>query len=104
MEQKRLDDLSRAVGEARTRRGALLVLVGALAAPVLVLRRPQEVSAGLPIVGCKPPGKKCNKDQRCCTGRCKQNRCQCNPKGRPCWDPLEGALCCSGRCSRGKCQ
>ncbi len=104
MEGTRFEALSRAVGEARTRRGAVGALLGALAAPVLALRRPEEASAGIPIVGCKPFGKKCDKDQRCCTGRCQKRRCQCSKKGRPCWQPLEGAMCCSQRCHNGKCQ
>lgn len=101
MDGKRLDALSRAVGNAATRRGVLAVLGGALLGGAL--GRAEEVDAGIPIVNCKPPGKQCKKRQTCCTGRCKKGRCQCSAKGRPCWQPLEGALCCSGRCHNGKC-
>jgi hypothetical protein len=68
------------------------------------LLSPQEARAGIPIVNCKIPGQQCDKDQKCCTGRClKRGRCGCSRKGKPCWSPLEGALCCSGRCAQGKC-
>ncbi len=104
MDVKRLDALSRRVGAATNRRQGITAVGAALLAPMLLaLRRPEEASAGIPIVGCKPFGKKCDKDQRCCTGRCKKRRCQCSPKGRPCWQPLEGAMCCSQRCHNGRC-
>lgn len=102
MDGKRLDALSRAVGSAASRRGVLAVLGGALLGGS-ALRTPEDAEAGIPIVNCKPPGKKCDDNQRCCSGRCKKRRCTCSKKGRPCWQPLEGALCCSQRCHNGKC-
>ena len=101
MDPKRFEALSRRVGAAASRRAALAAVVGAVAAPLL--GRPEEATAGIPIVHCKPPGKKCDKDQKCCSGRCRRKRCGCSKKGRPCWQPLEGALCCSQRCHKGKC-
>lgn len=103
MDGKRLDALSRAVGAARDRRGMLGALAGVALGGLALSARPEEAEAGLPIVGCKPPGKKCDSNQRCCSGRCKKRRCVCSKKGRPCWQPLEGALCCSQRCHNGKC-
>jgi hypothetical protein len=103
MDARRFEALSRAVGHARDRRAVLGVLAGALLGGAVLVRQEQPVEAGLPIVGCKPPGKKCKKKQDCCSGRCKNKRCQCSAKGRACWNPLEGALCCSGRCHDGKC-
>jgi hypothetical protein len=94
--------LSRRVGAARTRRAAAKALVGALAAPLL-LRLGQEEAAGVPIVNCKAPGKRCSSDERCCTGNCKRGICTCAKKGHQCWAPLEGSLCCSQRCANGKC-
>ena len=102
MDPKRFEALSRRVGAAASRRAALAAVIGAVAAPLLGLGG-EEAAAGLPIVRCKPPGKKCDKDQKCCSGRCRRKRCGCSKKGRPCWQPLEGALCCSQKCRNGKC-
>ena len=103
MEATRFEALSRRIGAAAGRRAALRALVAALAAPLLGRPGVEDAAAGLPIVNCKPPGKKCDKNQKCCSGRCKKGRCSCSKKGRPCWAPLEGALCCSQRCKGGKC-
>lgn len=103
MDSRRFEALSRRVGEAADRRAAVRALAAALAAPVLGRLGAEETAAGVPIANCKVPGKKCDKNQKCCSGRCKKNRCTCSKKGRPCWTPLEGALCCSQRCNNGKC-
>lgn len=104
MDARRFEALTRAVGQVGTRRAVLGVLAGSAVGIGLGLSQEQEASAGIPIVNCKIPGQKCDKDQRCCTGRCtKKNRCGCSRKGKICWSPLEGALCCSGRCAQGKC-
>ena len=102
MDPRRFEGLSRRVGAARSRREALGVLAAALAGAAVFLPA-EEAAAGLPIVGCKPPGKKCDTNRKCCSGRCRRGHCLCSKKGRPCWEPLEGALCCSQRCSNGKC-
>lgn len=102
MDAERFGALTRRVGAAATRRAALAALVtGVLGGAVLTS---DEAEAGIPIVNCKIPGKGCRKNQSCCSGRCRKGRCKCSAKGRPCWDPLEGALCCSGRCQNGTCQ
>ena len=104
MDPRRFEALTRQIATASSRRSAAKVLTGALVAPVLVHLGREEAKAGLPIVHCKPPGKKCDNDQRCCSGRCKKRLCLCNKKGQACWSPLEGALCCSGHCDKGKCR
>ena len=103
MEAKRFEELSRRVGDAATRRGAVKVLAGALLGSALLGQTLKPAEAQLPIVNCRPPGQKCRKDKQCCTTRCKNRLCQCAPNGSPCWAPLEGALCCSQRCRGGKC-
>lgn len=103
MDPTQFERLAKRVGEAGSRRGAVKALAATLAAPLMHGFQQQEAEAGLPIVNCKPPGKKCNRNQKCCSGRCKKGRCSCSKKGRNCWAPLEGALCCSGRCHSGKC-
>jgi hypothetical protein len=103
MDPRRFEAITRRVAEAGSRRGALKALAGALAAPVLVAVRGEDAAAGIPIVNCKAPGKSCDKNQKCCSGRCRRGRCGCSKKGRPCWAPLEGALCCSQKCQSGKC-
>ena len=102
MDPKRFEDLSRRVGAAANRRAALAALAVAVAAPILGLLG-EEAAAGIPIVNCKVPGKRCDKDQKCCSGNCRKGVCSCVKKGGACWAPLEGALCCSQRCSQGKC-
>jgi hypothetical protein len=103
MDPRRFEDITRRVAAAGSRRAAVQVLAAALAAPLVIARRGEEAAAGLPIVHCKPPGKRCNKNQRCCSGNCRKGICTCAKRGRQCWNPLEGALCCSQRCSNGKC-
>jgi hypothetical protein len=103
MDPRRFEDLTRRISRATDRRGAVKVVVAAIAAPVLVGLGRQEAEAGIPIVNCKPPGKRCDSDKKCCTGNCRKNICTCQKKGQACWAPLEGALCCSRRCSQGKC-
>jgi hypothetical protein len=103
MDPSRFEELTRRIGAASSRRAAAKVLAGVLAAPALVRLGAEEAEAGLPIVNCKAPGKKCSSNGRCCSGRCKKGRCICLKKGRACWTPLEGALCCSQRCQGGKC-
>ena len=105
MDQARFEELSRRVGTAPSRRATLRILAAALVAPAAVGGVGlQEATAGIPILGCKVPGKKCDSDQRCCSGRCKKRICLCKKKGQACWNPLEGALCCSGHCDNGKCR
>jgi hypothetical protein len=104
MDHSRFEELSRRVGEAGSRRAALTALAAGLAGPLLLGLRGEEAAAGLPIVHCKPPGKRCNKDKKCCSGNCRRGICTCAKRGRQCWEPLEGALCCSQRCKKGKCK
>jgi hypothetical protein len=103
MDGKRFEELSRQVAEAGSRRAAVRVVAASLLAPALTLGRREEAAAGIPIFNCKPPGKRCDKDKKCCSGNCRKRVCSCSKKGRPCWAPLEGALCCSQRCRNGKC-
>jgi hypothetical protein len=104
MDPKRFEDLARRISRASDRRTAVKAVIGALAAPVLIGLGRQEAEAGIPIVNCKPPGKRCDSDKKCCGGNCRKGICTCATKGHQCWAPLEGALCCSGRCSGGRCQ
>lgn len=101
MDPRRFEELSRRVAAAASRRAALAAAL--LSVPALLGLGSEEAAAGIPIVHCKPPGKRCNKDQRCCTGNCRKKICTCAKKGHQCWAPLEGAMCCSQRCANGKC-
>lgn len=108
MEARRFEELSRRVGAAGSRRAALGVLGGALATRLGLGRDTagaEDLGAeGVPILHCKLPGKKCNKNRKCCSERCVKRRCSCKKKGQSCWEPLRGGLCCSGRCKKGKCK
>ena len=103
MDPQRFAALTRRVSQATDRRAAVKAVVAAVAAPVLVGLGRQEAAAGLPIVNCKQPGKRCDTDKKCCSGNCRKGICTCKKKGQDCWAPLEGALCCSQRCASGKC-
>ena len=103
MDARRFENLSRLIAEAGSRRTALKVCVATLAAPLLHGLHGDNAAAGLPIVNCKPPGKRCDDDKKCCSGNCRKGICTCKKRGQDCWAPLEGALCCSQRCSSGKC-
>jgi hypothetical protein len=127
MDQQRFEELSRRVGTAATRRGALKVLAGGVAAGAFALLRPGRGAAEeiklpetLPIVHCKVTLQPCHNDLVCCSGHCKKNLtaevgdlppvdlegvCDCRPRGATCYVLLEGAFCCSGRCGAdAKCQ
>ena len=80
MDERRFEDLSRQVGAAATRRGALKALVGGMASLVVGLRRPGHGSAEeielpttIPIAHCRPQLVKCHDDRQCCSGTCKKN-------------------------------
>lgn len=109
MDANRFSALSRRMGAAPSRRAAIGILATGITGALLARQGTEEAEAGIPIVNCQIPGKRCkgkNKkgNQKCCSGRCRGGRCMCSRKGRACWSPLEGALCCSGRCQNGVCQ
>lgn len=77
------------------------------------------VAAGLSIAGCvepielRPdldaaptcvaPGGTCSADEICCSGACREGRCEagaCRPAGEPCGS---GRQCCTGQCEDGFC-
>ena len=103
MDPRRFEELSRRVGEASSRRSAAKAIAAVLAAPVLLGIRGEVAEAGIPIVNCRLPGKGCDKNKKCCSGRCVNGSCSCRKRGQQCWAPLEGALCCSQRCNKGRC-
>jgi hypothetical protein len=82
MDSKEFEALSRRVGTATTRRGALKVLAGGVGASVLALLRANAGEAqvdlenlphNLPIVHCKVTLQKCQNDRACCSGFCRKN-------------------------------
>lgn len=108
MDPKRVDELSRRVSAASSRRAALTMLAGSLAAAIGLGRAeavPEVAARGIPIIHCKLPGARCRgsgSDNRCCSRVCKDGVCGCKPKGRSCFDN-GGQLCCSGKCNHGRC-
>ena len=133
MDPQQFGVLSRRVGTAATRRGALKVLAGGIAASALAVLRPGRGAAteitlphNLPIVHCRVTLQTCHDDGQCCSGICKKNTltaevktpndgtlppidlegvCDCRPRGDTCYVLLEGAFCCSGRCGAdAKCE
>jgi hypothetical protein len=81
MDSRQFEVLSRRVGAAATRRGALKVLAGGLSASVLALLRVNASRADvdlnnlpndIPIVNCKFTLQKCQSDRACCSGFCRK--------------------------------
>jgi hypothetical protein len=93
LDSKQFEGLSRRVGAATTRRGALKVLAGGVGASVFALLRaypsradvdPNNLPKDIPIVNCKFTLQKCQSDRACCSGYCRQS-----VKLDPAPDPLE---------------
>jgi hypothetical protein len=116
MDAKRFEEISRWVAAAPTRRQALKVLAGGVAAAALAVIRPQSGEAGSIIPGCRLPGQRCEHDGHCCTGFCPASyeRCGCLLTGDNCFfelDPVKlpgvgfdmDALCCTAKCQNSKC-
>jgi hypothetical protein len=128
MDAKRFEELSRRVGTAATRRTAVRVLVGGVAASALALLRPTSGVAddttevvlhpSIPIFNCRPQLATCHDDRQCCSGHCEkkitaevktpsgtlppvelEGVCDCRPSGATCWRLMEGSFCCSSRCT-----
>lgn len=95
MDDRRFDDLTRALVNPSSRRGALRLLAGALAA--LPLLRPDGAAA------CAPPGGKCNPNRpgKCCSGKCSpKGTCLCTKASQCPRPPACKKAVCTGT---GKC-
>lgn len=112
MDPARFDTITRALGQARSRRGVLRTVGGTLGAAGLALLGREEVRAA-----------SCSSDADCIDGRCVNGHCRfgigagglgrgeghrtCDAPGTIC---LHNRECCSGRCTlnsvdppRGRC-
>ena len=96
MDQQRFEELSRRVGTAATRRGALKVLVGGVAASAFALLRPGRGAAdvdvrnfppSIPVFHCRVTLQPCHDDRQCCSGICAKK-----VKIDPAPDPIEVPL------------
>jgi hypothetical protein len=96
VDSKDFENLSRRVGAAATRRGALKVLAGGVGASVLALLKPHTSAAdvdlrdlpnNLPIVHCRVTLQPCHDDRQCCSGICAKK-----VKIDPAPDPIEVPL------------
>jgi hypothetical protein len=107
MDDRAFEELTRRVGQARSRRGMLQAAAAGLSAPVLAgfgvqYAAAQDV-AGEAFGFCRVGGFPCGRDQQCCTSRCRNGVCGCAKKGKPCINRV-GVNCCSKRCRKGKCK
>jgi hypothetical protein len=116
MDGKRFDLITRALGDASSRRSLLGLAAGLLAAPLAATQADAKAGSKRPRTEgpCGNGTRKdniCTKDTDCCTGLCdtklgKKNkdgkgRCRCVQKGKAC---TEARNCCSGRaCAGGVC-
>ncbi len=109
MDHERFDWLSRQVSAAGSRREMLRALVGGSVAAGVLALRPDAGSASQTVKGCRIPGQGCDRDRKCCSGKCNNKVCQCLDRGKSCLvvvssklPPLPNkAVCCSSKCSRG---
>ena len=100
MDGRAFEALSKQVA-AGSRRGALRVLLGGVAAAAGGQLANEEAGA---IFGyCSPSGVPCSRKRQCCSGKCRGGVCGCKKKGKPCFNRV-GLNCCSGRCRKGKCK
>ncbi len=110
MDQETFDRLSRRVSAAQTRRGALRALWAGGIAATLAAVLPGAGEASQTVKGCRVPGQRCNRNEKCCSGKCRSGRCKCLDRGKSCLVPLGNSglmipnksICCSSKCSRGK--
>jgi hypothetical protein len=102
MDSKEFEALSRRVGTAATRRGALKVLAGGIAASALAVLRPGRGAAeddvnlsrlpeSVPIVNCKVTLQSCHDDRQCCSGICSK-KVKLDPPPDPLIVPLPDPL------------
>lgn len=83
MDDQRFDALVRSVAGAPSRRRLLGALVGGLAATVL-----PRVGSEAEAARCLALGKRCERGDDCCAGRCRGGRCRCSTTQKRC-----GAIC-----------
>jgi hypothetical protein len=115
MDGKRFDLITRALGDASSRRSLLGLLAGLIAAPLAAGQAGATSgrTAPVPEGPCGDRTRKdnaCTKGSQCCTGYCsmktaKKNkdgtgRCRCLKKGKRC---TENRNCCRKRCVKGVC-
>lgn len=110
MDERSFEELTKDVAGARSRRGMVRVLAGALSASLAGLTVGQRIAAadevGDEAFGyCRPQRKPCKRNKQCCAGRCKKNgTCGCIKKGGSCLTGAGLLVCCSGKCNNGKCK
>ncbi len=100
MDETRFDQVTRSLGSALDRRGALRVALAAALGPIVAATgRPTPVAARK---RCKEFGQQCNSDEKCCAGKCSpKGICHCHHYQRRCGDrkccpkkPADFARCC----------
>jgi hypothetical protein len=118
MDERALEQLSKRVAAAQSRRGMLGAAVTAVGLPLLLgLVGVSHVTRAAGAVGeeafgfCQVGGVPCHRDKQCCTNKCVPGTllgqpatvCACAKKGKPCINRV-GANCCSRACRKGKCK
>ena len=97
MDEHAFGELSKQVARAQSRRGMLAAVAGI---GVGLWGAAEEVEAAFGF--CSPPQKPCQRDKKCCSGKCNGGKCTCNKHGAPCLNKV-GIACCSQKCRNGKC-
>jgi hypothetical protein len=121
MDDRALEELSKRVAAAKSRRGMVRAFGGALAVAAASAVAGERVVSAADVEGeafgfCRPAGRRCGRDKQCCAGRCKKRkkfknapkglrtkgRCGCVKKGGICINNV-GLACCSRKCTNGTC-
>jgi len=96
---ERFDAVTRSLAKTQSRRQALKLIGGGLAGAVFAVLGVGEATAD--PGGCKRNGKKCKKNDQCCSGICQNGQCvapsTCLQRGATCQLTNPGA-CCSQIC------
>ena len=100
MENRHFDHLTKIVAEWGTRRAVLRLLAASAASLVLGRRGREETLADDRDASCRGSCDTCDRDGKCCSGRCERGVCKCKRRGSCAHD----RACCSGRCRDGRCK
>jgi hypothetical protein len=90
------DELAIGLASGSISRGKVLRLMGAALVGGALGSVGIGEAAADPI-GCKRTGKKCKKDEQCCSGNCEGGTCACKTYSSACNNSSE---CCSGYCNQ----
>lgn len=100
MDEARFDDLTRSLAEIASRRWIVRRLASVALGAVLA-GLGLEAAAAQEAARCHKLGKKCERGDKCCAGKCKHSKCRCTGGMKPCKGACIPDYEC---CDDGNCQ